>query len=92
MQKVINLADGNPGAMAFISALMHPSIPGKTLSTIENSGIVGADLYVLWSDLCGKDMNKVIKLVDKCPLDILKDACSRQDYSGRKLVAEYLKD
>ena len=85
-----NLAKGNPGAPTFLIELLKIGQDTPTLDKIESSGIVGTDLYVLWSDLCGKDMEKVVHLVDKCPLDTLKDACSRQDYSGRELVAKYL--
>ena len=52
--------------------------------------IRGTNLYVLWSDLCDKDLEKVEKLCKDCPDDILEDACSRQDYSGQELIAEYL--
>lgn len=91
MQTLHSLSKGNPGALDFLIQLMQPTVPLITVAKIEKSGIVGTDLYVLYSDLCGRDMQKVIKLVDNCPLDILKDACSRQDYSGRGLVAEFLK-
>lgn len=90
MQTFFSLAKGNPGAMNFLMQLASPTVPIRIVAKIENSGIVGTDLYVLFSDLCNRDMQKVITLVDKCPLDVLKDACSRQDYSGRELISEYL--
>jgi hypothetical protein len=91
MDTLLDLAKGNPGAANFLINLTHSSVPVNTVRAIENSGIVGADLYVLYSDLCGRDMDKIVKLVDNCPLDVLKDACGRQDYSGRELIAEYIK-
>ena len=57
---------------------------------IECSSIRGTNIWVLYSDLCDKDLNKVYWLCESCPSDILEDACSRQDYSGRALVAGYL--
>lgn len=87
-----SLANGNPGALRFLMELGSPDVPVRTVAKIENSGIVGTDLYVLYSDLCERDMQKVVKLVDNCPLDTLKEACSRQDYSGRELVYKYLND
>ncbi len=90
MKTITQLAQGNPGAANFIMELEHQKVPLEVVLKIETSGIEGTDLYVLWSDLCERDMSKVIKLVGNCPLDVLKDACSRQDYSGRVLVAEYL--
>lgn len=91
MQTFQTLAKGNPGAMHFLMKLISPDVPIRTVAKVENCGIVGGDLYVLWSDICEGDMNKVIKLLDDCPLALLKDACSRQDYSGKEMVAEYLK-
>lgn len=89
-EKLLHLACGNIGALNFLMALSGPDCPTGTLDKIELSGIIGTDLYVLWSDLCDRDMGNVIKLVDNCPLDTLKDACSRQDYSGKGLISEYL--
>lgn len=90
MNTIISLAKSNPGALSFLMELNASYVPDQIKDKIKSSGIVGTDLYVLWSDLCEKDLALVSKLVENCPLEILKDACSRQDYSGRKLVAEYL--
>lgn len=86
---IASLAKGNPGAAVFLSELVS-SGASYTFAKIKDSGITGTDLYVLYSDLCNKDLCNVIKLVGACPMDILKDACSRQDYSGRILVSNYL--
>jgi hypothetical protein len=56
----------------------------------QTKSIRGTNLYVLWSDLCDKDLNKVEILCKNCPNDILEDACSRQDYSGINLIKEYI--
>jgi len=37
-----------------------------------------------------KIIKKMALLCDQCPEGILKDACSRQDYSGIQLVKEYI--
>lgn len=89
MHPLLKLANGNHGAMQFLLALIQPDVPTRTVAKIEDANIKGPDLHVLYSDLCDRDMGRVIKLVDNCPLDVLKDACSRQDYSGRDLIAQY---
>lgn len=84
---------GNFGALNFLTALIElPDENGQRILNKLNEceSIRGTNLWVLYSDLCEKDMNKVELLCQNCPSDILEDACSRQDYSGRKLVAEYL--
>lgn len=94
MEELIKLSDGNPGAASFLLEMMQnenlifAAVLFKKLETCTT--IVGTDLYVLWSDLCAKNPFLVAKLCENCPDDILIDACSRQDYSGRELVKQYL--
>lgn len=89
---VMKFSKGNPGAMTCLMGLITEAlIPALTiLPKIEKLEIYGTDLYVFWSDLCNKDYDLMVKLCKDCPDDILKDACSRQDYSGRELVKPYL--
>lgn len=91
-EKARTLSKGNPGAMRFLAEFYTSEASDATVEKIESSGIVGTDLYVLYSDICDCDMETAIKLIDNCPLDLLKHACSRQDYSGKKLVEKYLQD
>ena len=95
LNQIMTLSNGNPGAMMFLMKLAtgdakNPLCALTIIPKIEKCGIKGTDLYVLWSDLCGKDIEKVERLCKKCPDDILTDACSRQDYSGRELVKKFL--
>ena len=93
MNEIIQMAEGNPGAMSFLMQLVskdHILKAVPIVQTLKEAKIKGADLYVLWSDLCLKDFDMVLKLCEKCPQDKLIDACSRQDYSGREIVKEYL--
>jgi hypothetical protein len=93
---IMNYAKGNPVAMTFLMELFSPenlkySIP-IAIKLEQVPSLKGTNLYVLWSDLCNKNMELVSKLCENCPNDILDDACSRQDYSGRDLVKDYFKD
>ena len=90
---IIEWADGNPGAMTFLMQLLgHDNAHELTLmmNTLKVSQIRGTDLYVLWSDLCDRDISTVYCLLRDCPQDILIDACSRQDYSGQEIVKDYI--
>lgn len=94
IEMIMKYSQGNPGAVQFlmemINDLEHAVVIAIKLEAIPS--LKGTNLYVLWSDLCNKDMSLVAKLCKDCPNDILADACSRQDYSGRKLVKPYLID
>lgn len=94
MKNIILYGEGNPGAMSFLLLLMNPE-NAKSYDVVaprleEATSIRGTNLYVLWSDLCGRDLDKVVKLCKTCPINILEDACNRQDYSGCELVRPYL--
>lgn len=92
----MGLAEGNPGAAMFIGKMMNEadgfSFLKFTKFCEKYPDCRGTDLYVMYSDICGKDLDKVEKLLKDCPWDILYDACKRQDRSGRKLVEIYLGD
>lgn len=90
-----NIAQGNPRAMTgFMKLLEEESKLDTFLVTMrldQCPSIRGTNFYVLYSDLCNKDIKVMSNL---CSSDIsnevLEDACSRQDYSGKALVEDYL--
>lgn len=85
---IANRAQGNPGAALFLCQLYQED--ADTFNKVIETGIEGWPLYVLFSDICGRDLPTVKNLVSNCPIDLLKDACGREDYSGKELVKEYL--
>jgi hypothetical protein len=61
------------------------------LINADRCDIYGTDLYVLWNDICDRSIINSIALLRATQLgildhNILKDACSRQDYSGKSLI------
>lgn len=92
----LQFAGGNPGAINCLLGLIHnPDILIASTGLIimpklEKCHIVGTDLYVLWSDICNKDYSLMAHLCQRVPDDELKDACSKQDYSGRILLKKYV--
>ncbi len=95
---IIKLSEGNPGAINVCSLLIkeggaiYPYEDGfEYIKNLDNIGIYGTDIYVLWNDICQCDLAKMISLLriairDPYKANLLKDACGRQDYSGRKLL------
>lgn len=93
------MTDNNPGAANVIEQLiMYDGVDKKTTASggtilylLNDYEIYGTDLYVFYNDICDRNLEKMLavvlgvflKLFDK---DVLKDACSRQDYSGKNIV------
>lgn len=96
MNELIEWSEGNPGALDFLfKVFMSPEAnlgqAAFIASKLESyTTLRGTNIYILYSDLCDRDINKVVTLLKNCPQDILEDACNRQDYSGCKMVKEYL--
>jgi hypothetical protein len=88
MTNIIELANRNFGALAFLTELEDR--PHILAFINESRSLRGASIYVLWSDLCDKDISAVERLIAKCPRSIIEDACSRHDHSGVALIKPYL--
>lgn len=99
MSAAMKMCEGNFGAMDALTQLMisdHVD-PDNALGGLgpmlflDTLQIYGTDIYVLYSDICDKDIVKMIAVLRATQMglfaeSLLKDACSRQDFSGRDLV------
>lgn len=100
IQVVTKMSDGNPGAaitlmqMLKTGSTIDPDGFAGGLGFIlllDTYGIYGSDIYVLNNDICDSNMNKTCAVLRACQLGLfssstLKDACSRQDRSGKKMI------
>ena len=99
MDIILKMSDGNPGALNAIMQILEPNNidPDNSLGgfgvvlLLDTYGIYGTDIYVLYSDICGKDLAKTLAVLRACQFGlfdsrVLADACHRQDYSGKELV------
>lgn len=98
MDVVLKMSDSNPGAMNTLMQIIEygrtESIQGGGLRYIlllDSLGIYGTDIYVLNSDICNRDIPKMLAVLEAVQFglfsgDVLRDASHRQDYSGRDLV------
>lgn len=96
----VKLSDGNPGAAIALVDIQKQggaidpdgAIGGiGFLLLLDSFGIYGSDIYVLHSDICGKDVVKTCAVLRACQLGllsrgVLKEAASRQDGSGKTLI------
>ena len=56
------------------------------------ASIRGNNLSVFWIDVCNREMSMALKLCIDCPCNILEEACSKYDGSGKELVKKYLEE
>lgn len=96
MRDIIEMSEGNPGALTCLLGIIkfedqEDLVNGiKIVSKLKTLNIKGTDIYVLWNDLSERDYSKMANICEKCPDNVLIDACSRQDYSGVGLVSDFL--
>lgn len=74
---VSQLAQGNPGAMAFTMELLANGDDASrdmaitALKRMDAIGIRGAKLYMLWNDCCDRDSEKaVIEMLNRSTQDL----------------------
>ena len=95
MDIVMKMSEGNPGAMtalmelAGVSPTVDPQsalgILGPAIS-LDTHGIYGSDIYILWSDKCGRDSRRMLLLLRSVQLGFnseawLKSLAEDQTYS-----------
>lgn len=82
----------NPGALSFLVRLDTDNADHQTIinTLMAAPTIKGPNLYTLWSDLANKNLDTLCNLCRNVPIDILIDACSREDYSGQALIAPFV--
>lgn len=100
-QFVYRLSKGNPGAVSCIALLISPQqdlVSGaskekreETLAYLDAHSIIGTDLYVLWSDISGRNLDVMHYIISNAPVDKVKLAASKQDYSGKEILDQWLK-
>lgn len=94
IDKIIQYAEGNPGALRGLMDISTQSNPNFAEAIMQKldacPSIRGTNLYVLYNDLAHGVVEMMYKICNSCPARVLEDACGRQDYSGVELIAEYL--
>jgi hypothetical protein len=96
---VTKMSEGNSGAMNVLLYMLRPNtidldnwLGGLgAILMLDSLGIHGADIYVLYNDICKRSLAKTLAVLRAIQLglfkgDVLKNATSRQDYSGCELV------
>lgn len=83
---VLSHAQGNPGAIAALSAILSEPDGIIYLVAINELGLKGQYIYMLWSDVCGKDIVKFKDALIMMQQGIISDEVSIANLSrGRAL-------
>lgn len=57
------MSEGNPGALQVFMGFLEEPDGLSYILTLDTIGIYGSKLYMLWNDCCGRDLNKVKRVL-----------------------------
>ena len=88
----LNIADGNPGALAFVVEAyeMNRETAEIAFSKIEKYGIKGCDLYMLWNDCCNRDTRFAIEVILTASVGYIKKHINKAEGRGIKIDVDEL--
>lgn len=87
MVSMISIADGNPGCLQMLVEL-HKRWPhvlyGKCASILMALDIAGEKAYLLWNDLCKRDIEMMTQLlldlyIGRIPLHVIREGLANPD-------------
>jgi hypothetical protein len=100
MDVMVKMSEGNPGALNALMQILSRSkeidpddvLGGLgTILHLDTLEIYGTDIYILYNDICDRNLAFMLAVLRAVQLglfkdSVLKDACHRQDRSGKALV------
>lgn len=90
LKSIVNsMAKRDPEALELLIELIGHPFGLDPYSKLVKSGLVGTQLHTLW-DICDRDIEKVIFILENCPHRHLVDSCSGSAHWGRHRLAKYL--
>jgi len=61
MEYLMELMEGNPGAMSVIMSLVN--VNPNLLMLLHADGIKGSEIWLLYKDICGEDIDEMIHMM-----------------------------
>lgn len=60
-----DICEGNPGALTFLMEAyqIHPFRAEVAFKRMQDAGITGSRLYMLWNDCCGRDTESAVEIM-----------------------------
>lgn len=70
-----NIIQGNPGTLTFIADAYNNHnvfIAESAFQRMQDHGIIGDKLYMLWNDCCGRDTDRALVIMLTHPIDEIR--------------------
>ena len=87
---IVKMSEGNPGAWTFLCQMLNKKDwfanvdPLMVILMFDTLELYGSKLYMVWNDICGRDLNKVDLLIRNWQMgNISKSAIHDNLSSGR---------
>lgn len=60
-----NICEGNPGALTFLMQAYDKRLfmAEKAFQKMQDAGITGSKLYMIWNDCCDRDTDKAVDMM-----------------------------
>lgn len=83
-----SICEGNPGALQFVLEAYKraPAYAEKAFQRMQNHGITGAKLYMLWNDCCGRNINNALLAMRYFPITELNYRINYEGGMGRPIT------
>ena len=101
LEMIVEMSDGNPGAIQALGAIINQSAAIDPQSALGGMGpilsldthqIYGADIYVLYSDKCQRNVRKLLVLLRACQLGIMPESLLQSLAADQKREIELTTD
>ena len=88
----VDICEGNPGALQFAMAAYQTNIfkAEMGLQRMQENGITGAKLYMLWNDCCGRDTKMALQIAYAAPIDKIVEHINYEGGRGFPFTEEEL--
>jgi hypothetical protein len=100
LESIMKMSDGNPGALTVLmeifkySGAIDPNdyMPGfGPILSLDTYGIYGSSIWVLYNDVCDRDIVKTIAVLRAAQLgfldiNTLKRACDENNYQEKTVI------
>lgn len=74
----LNLCMGNPGAIAFMANAYKKDVgrAERGFQRMQDAGICGSKLYMIWNDCCGRNMEKALDVMNEESIPVILEHVS----------------